>query len=94
MADSAQVGLEPIEIVLADDHAMVRAGLRLLLDSEPDFKVVGEAGDIEAALRATREHRPTVVVLDLNMPGAPHRAGNSELSRGVARCGGCGSDDG
>jgi CheY-like chemotaxis protein len=71
VADSAQVGSEPIEIVLADDHAMVRTGLRLLLDAEPDFSVVAEAGDIEAALRDTAEHRPRVVVLDLNMPGAP-----------------------
>lgn len=69
MAESAQVGSEPIDIVLADDHAMVRTGLRLLLDGEHDFRVVAEAGDIEAALQDTRTHRPRVVVLDLNMPG-------------------------
>jgi two-component system response regulator NreC len=58
-----------IRIVLADDHAVVRSGLRLLLDSEPDFEVVAEAGDLEAAQRYVRGHHPDVLVLDLNMPG-------------------------
>jgi DNA-binding NarL/FixJ family response regulator len=62
---------EPVSIVLADDHAMVRTGLRVLLDSHPDLRVVAEAGDVGDALRLTRAHRPTVVVLDLNMPGEP-----------------------
>lgn len=64
-------GGEPatIRIVLADDHAVVRHGLRLLLDSEPDFEVVAEAGDVEAARRYVRGHHPAVLVLDLNMPG-------------------------
>jgi two-component system response regulator NreC len=56
-------------IVIADDHAVVRSGLRMLLDSEPDFEVVAEAGDVEAAFRYVRGHRPAVLVLDLNMPG-------------------------
>jgi two-component system response regulator NreC len=58
-----------IRIVLADDHAVVRSGLRLLLDSEPDFEVVAEAGDLDAAQRYVRGHHPDVLVLDLNMPG-------------------------
>jgi len=58
-----------IRIVLADDHAVVRRGLRLLLDGEADFEVVAEAGDIDAARRYTHGHRPAVLVLDLNMPG-------------------------
>jgi two-component system response regulator NreC len=58
-----------IRIVLADDHAVVRRGLRLLLDGETDFEVVAEAGDIDAARRYTHGHRPAVLVLDLNMPG-------------------------
>ena len=60
-----------IEIVLADDHTMVRRGLRMVLDAEPGLTVVAEAGDVDSALRATRERRPRVVVLDLNMPGDP-----------------------
>jgi two-component system response regulator NreC len=58
-----------IRIVLADDHAVVRAGLRLLLDAEDDFEVVAEAGDVDGALRAVLGHKPDVLVLDLNMPG-------------------------
>jgi two-component system response regulator NreC len=58
-----------IRIVLADDHAVVRSGLRLLLNAERDFEVVAEAGDVDAARRYVRGHHPGVLVLDLNMPG-------------------------
>jgi two-component system response regulator NreC len=58
-----------IRIVLADDHAVVRRGLELLLGAEPDFEVVATVGDVEAAIRSTRGHKPDVLVLDLNMPG-------------------------
>ena len=58
-----------IRIVVADDHAVVRSGLRLLLDCERDFEVVAEAGDADGARRFVRGHRPAVLVLDLNMPG-------------------------
>ena len=61
---------QPIRIVLADDHQVVRSGLRMLLDGERDFEVVAEAGDVESARRYVRGHRPKVLVLDLNMPGA------------------------
>jgi two-component system, NarL family, response regulator NreC len=60
---------DPIKIVLADDHAVVRKGLRLLLDGEKGFEVVAEAGTAEDAMRYVRGHRPAVLVLDLNMPG-------------------------
>jgi len=59
----------PIRIVLADDHGVVRAGLRLLLDAAPEFEVVTEASDVDGALRAVLGHTPDVLVLDLNMPG-------------------------
>ena len=62
---------DPIRIVLADDHALIRSGLRRVLDGEADLAVVGEAGDVEAALALTERHQPRVVVLDLNMPGTP-----------------------
>jgi two-component system response regulator NreC len=58
-----------IRIVLADDHAVVRSGLRMVLESEPDFEVVAEASDVESAMRYVRGHHPSVLVLDLNMPG-------------------------
>jgi len=57
-------------IVLADDHAVVRSGLKLLLDSEEDLEVVAIAGTAEDALRYVRGHKPDVLILDLNMPGA------------------------
>jgi two-component system response regulator NreC len=59
------------KIVLADDHAVVRSGLRMLLDAEPDFEVVAEAADVDSARRYVLGHKPTVLVLDLNMPGEP-----------------------
>ena len=58
-----------LQIVLADDHQVVRSGLKLLLEAEPDLEVVAEAGDIRSAHRCVREHHPSVLVLDLNMPG-------------------------
>jgi two-component system, NarL family, response regulator NreC len=71
--DAASVGevsfSVTIRLVLADDHAVVRSGLRMLLDSEPDFEVVAEASDVESAKRYVRGHHPKVLVLDLNMPG-------------------------
>jgi len=56
-------------IVLADDHTVMRSALRMLLDAEQDFEVVAEAGDAETAIRYVRGHKPTVLILDLNMPG-------------------------
>src|SRR5271167_4345084 len=70
-ADSDEtLSAEPIRIVLADDHAVVRSGLRMLLDSESDFEVVAEASDVDSARRYVRGHHPRVLVLDLNMPGS------------------------
>ncbi len=60
---------DSIRIVLADDHKVVRSGLRMLLESEPGFEVVAEASDVDTARRYVRGHHPAVLVLDLNMPG-------------------------
>jgi two-component system, NarL family, response regulator NreC len=57
-----------VTIVLADDHEIVRAGLRLLLEAEPGFAVVSEAGDVALTERRVAAHRPRVLVLDVNMP--------------------------
>lgn len=58
-----------ITVVLADDHEVVRHGIRMVLESESDIEVVAEAADAEAAARYVLGHRPSVLVLDLNMPG-------------------------
>jgi len=60
-------GTENIRIVLADDHAVVRAGLHMLLDSEQGFEVVGESGDVPSTIEAVAESRPDVLILDLHM---------------------------
>jgi len=58
-----------VRIVIADDHVVVRRGLRMLLDAAEGFEVVAEAGNVEDARRYVRAHRPGILVLDLNMPG-------------------------
>ncbi len=60
---------ETIRIVIADDHAVVRRGLRQVLEAEPGFEVVAEAANLDDARRYVRGHHPHVLVLDLNMPG-------------------------
>jgi two-component system response regulator NreC len=68
-ADREAAPAEHVTIVLADDHRVVRSGLRLLLDAEEGFEVVAEANDVDGARRYVRGHHPAVLVLDLNMPG-------------------------
>src|SRR5215218_10040647 len=61
-------GEEPVvRVVIADDHAMVRNGLRVLLDMEPDLEVVAEAGSVEATTASVREHAPDVLILDVHL---------------------------
>jgi two-component system response regulator NreC len=64
----AAVASVPIRVVVADDHALLRRGLRLLLDHERDFEVIAEAGDLASAARHVERLRPAVLVLDLRMP--------------------------
>jgi len=58
-----------IKIIIADDHPIVRAGIRQILTDEPDFAVDDEAGDGQELLRKVREKNPDVVLLDMSMPG-------------------------
>lgn len=58
-----------IRVFLADDHAVVREGLRAYLDAEPDIEVVGEAGDGQAAVEQITDSLPDVAVIDIGMPG-------------------------
>lgn len=61
--------MNKIRVVVADDHAVLRAGLRMLIHAQPDMEVVGEAGDGIEALESAEEHRPDLVLLDITMPG-------------------------
>ena len=74
---------EPTRIVIADDHSVVRSGLRMLLDAEPDLEVVAEAGDVRQRQRYVRGHKPAVLILDLNMPGEPSLPGYPGVPGGV-----------
>jgi two-component system, NarL family, response regulator NreC len=66
-----QTSADTTTVVIADDHAVVRSGLKSLLDAEPGFEVTGEARDVRTAMTYVRAQRPSVLVLDLNMPGEP-----------------------
>jgi two-component system response regulator NreC len=76
-----------IRVVVVDDHAVVRSGLRLLLDREPDIETVGEAGSAREAVFEVRAKKPDVVVIDVTMPGesgieaAPKLLGESPESK-------------
>ncbi|SFS72677.1 response regulator [Saccharopolyspora flava] len=59
---------DPTRILLADDHVLVRRGVRLILDNEPDLTVVAEAGDGAEAVELARTHRPDLAILDIAMP--------------------------
>ena len=57
-------------VLIVDDHAVLRGGLRLLIDAQPDMHVVGEAGNLSEAIEIARTAHPDVVTLDLAMPGS------------------------
>src|SRR4051812_709252 len=61
--------VDAITIVVADDHRMVRSALRLLLETQADFEVVADVADAASALQSVVDHHPSILVLDLNMPG-------------------------
>ena len=67
--EAAGAAAHTTRVVIADDHTVVRAGLRLVLEGAEGIEVVAEAGDVPAAERALLAYRPDVLVLDLNMPG-------------------------
>lgn len=79
-----QPAAPPIRIVLADDHGVVRAGLRALLEAQPDMRVVGEAPDGPTAIEMARGLQPAVVVADLSMPGGGLEAIREITSLGQA----------
>ena len=71
----------PVRIVIAEDHALVRAGLLALLSQEPGIEVVGEAENGRDAVRAVAQHQPDVVLMDLTMPGMNGMEAISDIKR-------------
>ena len=70
---------EHVRVLIADDHPVVRTGLRGMLEGQPDLEVVGEAGDGEEAVKLTERLRPNVVLMDLRMPGTGGVAATAEI---------------
>jgi len=70
-----------VRVLLVDDDALVRAGLRMILSSAPDLELVGEADDGARAVAAVREHRPDVVLMDIRMPEMDGIAATAALRR-------------
>jgi len=71
MTSEDRAETEPITVVLADDHEIVRDGIRMIIEAQPEMEVVAEAGDAETARRRVSGLKPKALVLDLNMPGPP-----------------------
>lgn len=69
-----------IRVLLADDQALLRSAFRVLVDSEPDMEVVGEASDGAEAVRLTRQERADVVLMDIRMPGTDGLAATRMIS--------------
>jgi len=74
---------QQITVVLADDHNVIRTGLRAMLEAEDDLRVIGEAADAPGARKLVRDRRPDVLVLDLQMPGAEPASDVPELREEV-----------
>ena len=70
-----------LRVMLVDDHVTVRHGLKLLIDAEPDMKVVSEVGDGSVAVRQAQEMKPDVIVMDISMPGMNGLIATRELKR-------------
>lgn len=70
-----------LSVVIVDDHSVVRAGLRFILEAEDEVEIVGEAGNADEALEQISRHRPDIVFMDLTLPGV----GGIELTRRVRR---------
>ncbi|HEY7294809.1 MAG TPA: response regulator transcription factor, partial [Dehalococcoidia bacterium] len=81
--EAAERHTSRIRVLLADDHRLVRAGLRVLLGTQPDIEVVGEAGDGEETVVETQRLRPDIVLMDLAMP----KGGGLEATRRIAESG-------
>ncbi len=73
--------MSKLRVMITDDHAVVREGLRAIINAQPDLEVVGEASDGLSALLIARELRPDVVVMDVSMPGQPGDMATEQLKK-------------
>lgn len=73
--------MQTIRVLIADDHAILRAGLKMLINAQTDMEVVSEAADGDRAVRATRDTRPHVALMDLTMPGSGGMGALEEIAR-------------
>lgn len=71
MVEKQDQSADRVTVVLADDHVMVRNGIRMVLEAEGGIEVVAEAADADEAARRTLGHKPDILLLDLSMPGTP-----------------------
>jgi len=76
--------IKPVRVLLADDHTLVRAGIRALLEKLAGVEVVGEAGDGREALALVRTHHPTIVLMDITMPGLNGLEAVAQIAREFA----------
>jgi DNA-binding NarL/FixJ family response regulator len=74
-----------IRVLIVDDHPVVRSGLRRVLEAEADIEVVGEAGDAQHAVFETRAQQPTVILMDVVMPGKTGIEATPACSRTLRR---------
>ena len=74
-----------IRVLVVDDHALVRSGLRLLLDADPEITVEDEAGSAEQAVRIARLDKPDVILLDITMPGRSGLEVAAEIKRAAPK---------
>ena len=79
--------IKPIRVLLADDHTLVRAGIRALLEKLPGMEVVGEAGDGREVLNLVQMHRPDMVLMDIAMPNLNGLEATERIAGNFQKCG-------
>ncbi len=78
--------VDVISVMLVDDHDLVRAGLRSIVDAQPDMEIVGEAASGEEAVRLAKALKPDVILMDLNLPGIGGIGATERIVRSKSRC--------